>query len=86
MIRLIVRTQPAHGIAPRYRAGLGPFGREPVTVEALPWQAAALKADPQLLVAEVGVGPEAADAAPKTPSGADMPRSRVKTASGASKG
>lgn len=53
-VRLIVRTAAAHGDWPRYRAGLGPFTREPVTVEAAPWQAEALKADPALVVAEVG--------------------------------
>ena len=54
MPRLVIRTQPAHGSAPRYRAGLGPFGREPVVVEASPEQAEELRADPALLVAEVG--------------------------------
>lgn len=53
-VRLIVRTQAAHGEVPRYRAGLGPFGRAPVEVEATPAQAEALKADPVLVVAEVG--------------------------------
>lgn len=53
-VRLVVRTVAALGEAPRYRAGLGPFGREPVMVEALPWQAAALAADPMLAVAEAG--------------------------------
>lgn len=87
MIRLIVRTRPAHGDARRYRAGLGPFGREPLEVEAAPAQAEALRADPALLVAEVGgEALEAAQTAPKAPSGADMPRKRDKTASGASKG
>lgn len=52
MIRLIVRTRSAHGDARRYRAGLGPFGREPLEVEATPAQAEALRADPALLVAE----------------------------------
>lgn len=52
MIRLIVRTRPAHGDARRYRAGLGPFGREPLEVEVTPAQAEALRADPALLVAE----------------------------------
>ena len=46
MIRLIVRTRPAHGDARRYRAGLGPFGREPLDVEVTPAQAEALRADP----------------------------------------
>jgi len=49
-IRLMVRTVAAHGNATRYRAGLGPFGREPVTVEVSPEQAEALKADPTLQV------------------------------------
>jgi len=53
MPRLIVRIQPAHIPHPRYRAGLGPFGHEPVVVEASPEQAEALRADPALLVAEV---------------------------------
>jgi len=60
MIRLIVRTQAAHGTNPRYRAGLGPFGRDPVTIEATPEQAEALKADPVLIVAEVDAAAEAA--------------------------
>jgi hypothetical protein len=51
-VRLTVRTVPAHGEMTRYRAGLGPFGREPVTVEATPEQAEALKADPVLIVTE----------------------------------
>jgi hypothetical protein len=46
VIRLIVRTRPAHGDARRYRAGLGPFGREPLEVEATPAQAAAKPAPP----------------------------------------
>jgi hypothetical protein len=50
--RLLVRTAPAHGEMTRYRAGLRPFGREPVTVEATPAQAEALKADPMLIVTE----------------------------------
>jgi hypothetical protein len=49
-VRLLVRTVAAHGDFPRYRAGLGPFGREPVTVEVSPEQAEALKADPTLQV------------------------------------
>jgi hypothetical protein len=49
-VRLRVRTAPAHGDATRYRAGLGPFGHEPVTVEATPEQAEALRADPMLIV------------------------------------
>jgi hypothetical protein len=51
-VRLAVRTTPEHGEMTRYRAGLGPFGREPVTVEATPEQAEALKADPVLIVTE----------------------------------
>ncbi|MFN3595277.1 MAG: hypothetical protein ACK4TK_11445 [Thiobacillaceae bacterium] len=53
-VRLIVRTVAAHGNTPRYRAGLGPFGREPVVVEVTPEQAEALKADTALAVAEMG--------------------------------
>lgn len=60
MIRLIVRTRPAHGDARRYRAGLGPFGREPLEVEVTPEQAEALRADQVLLVADA----EAVDARP----------------------
>jgi len=52
-VRLYVRTVAAHGDMPRYRAGLGPFWREPVVVEATPGQALAIKADPALAVAEV---------------------------------
>jgi hypothetical protein len=51
-VRLTVRTAPVHGDAKRYRAGLGPFGRDPVTVEASLEQAEALKADPVLIVTE----------------------------------
>ena len=53
-VRLMVRTVAAMGEMRRYRAGLGPFGREPVVVEVTPGQAAALKADTMLVVAEVG--------------------------------
>lgn len=53
-VRLSVRTAPAHGDAARYRAGLGPFGRDLVTVEATPAQAEALRADPVLIVTEAG--------------------------------
>ena len=68
MPRLIVRTQPAHGAAPRYRAGLGPFGREPLEVEATPAQAEALRADPALLVAEAdGAADAGAPAAKPAP-------------------
>jgi len=49
-VRLSVRTVAEHGEMTRYRAGLGPFRREPVVVEVLPWQAEALKADPMLHV------------------------------------
>jgi len=49
-VRLMVRTVAAHGEMMRYRAGLGPFGREPVTVEVTPEQAEALRADPMLIV------------------------------------
>ena len=51
-VRLSVRTATAHGDAARYRAGIGPFGRDPVTVEATPAQAEALRADPVLIVEE----------------------------------
>lgn len=67
MPRLIVRTQSAHGNAPRYRAGLGPFGREPVEVDATDAQAEALMADPALLVAKVGSGATAQDAGAPAP-------------------
>ncbi|TCS69765.1 hypothetical protein EDC61_11966 [Sulfuritortus calidifontis] len=53
-VRLMVRTAASHGDHPRYRAGLGPFTREPRVVEVTPAQAAELKADPALAVAEVG--------------------------------
>jgi hypothetical protein len=36
----------------RYRAGLGPFGREPVTVRVTPEQLLALRADTLLIVNE----------------------------------
>lgn len=68
MIRLIVRTRPAHGDARRYRAGLGPFGREPLEVEVAPAQAEALQADPALLVAEAdGAADAGAPAAKPAP-------------------
>lgn len=67
MLRLIVRTRPAHGAYPRYRAGLGPFGREPVEVEATDAQADALMADPALLVVKVGAGATAQDAGAPAP-------------------
>jgi len=51
-VRLKVRTVAAHGNAPRYRAGLGPFWRDPVVVEVEPWQAAALHRDSMLAVSE----------------------------------
>jgi hypothetical protein len=51
-VRLSVRTVAEHGEMTRYRAGLGPFGREPVVVEATPEQAEALKADTMLIVTE----------------------------------
>lgn len=51
-VRLTVRTAPIQGELPRYRAGLGPFGRDPVEVECAPWQADALRADPALVVSE----------------------------------
>jgi hypothetical protein len=51
-VRLTVRTVPEHGDMTRYRAGLGPFGREPVTVEASLEQAEKLRADPVLIVTE----------------------------------
>lgn len=76
MPRLIVRTQPAHGGATRYRAGLGPFGREPVSVEATPAQAEALKADPALLVSEAGSDAARADAPPAAPEAAAPARKR----------
>jgi hypothetical protein len=47
-VRLLVRTAPAHGEMTRYRAGFGPFGREPVLVEVTQEQAEVLKADPLL--------------------------------------
>lgn len=47
-IRLFVRTVAAHGEMTRYRAGFGPFGREPVLVEVTQEQAEALEADPLL--------------------------------------
>lgn len=49
-VRLMVRTVAALGDARRYRAGLGPFSREPQEVEATPEQAEALRADPMLAV------------------------------------
>lgn len=51
-VRLSVRTVAAMGELRRYRAGLGPFTREAQVVEAEPWQAEALRADPMLEVVE----------------------------------
>ncbi|MEO1766787.1 hypothetical protein [Thiobacter aerophilum] len=51
-VRLMVRTVAAHGERTRYRAGLGPFTREAVAVQATPEQAEALRADPALDVTE----------------------------------
>lgn len=55
-VRLMVRTVSALGGLPRYRAGLGPFTRDPQVVEATPEQAEALRADPMLAVAEAEAG------------------------------
>ena len=86
MIRLIVRTRPAHGDARRYRAGLGPFGREPLEVEVTPAQAEALRADPALLVAEVGgaadAGAPAAKPAPPTAAARTRRKSGAKASNG----
>lgn len=86
MIRLIVRTRPSHGDARRYRAGLGPFGREPLEVEVMPAQAEALQADPALLVAEVGgaadAGAPAAKPAPPTAAARTRRKSGAKAANG----
>jgi len=56
--RVSVCVSPAHASAAgatlrRYRAGLGPFGREPVIVEAERWQVELLKSDPALVVTTV---------------------------------
>jgi hypothetical protein len=56
--RVSVCVSPAHASAAgatlrRYRAGLGPFGREPVIVEAERWQVELLKSDPALVVTQV---------------------------------
>jgi hypothetical protein len=51
-VRLMVRAVSAQGDRQRYRAGLGPFGRDPVMVDATPEQADALRADPMLEVGE----------------------------------
>jgi hypothetical protein len=50
--RLTVRTISAMNHQVRYRAGLGPFGRDPIVVEVDPWQAEQLRADPMLVVGE----------------------------------
>lgn len=50
-VRLRVRLK-AGGPERRWRAGLGPFGREPVEVEATQEQAEAMRADPMLDVIE----------------------------------
>jgi hypothetical protein len=51
-VRLSVRTVAAHGELTRYRAGLGPFTREPQVVEVTPEQAELLRTDPVLIVTE----------------------------------
>jgi len=56
--RVSVCVSPAHASAPgatprRYRAGLGPFGRDPVIVDAERWQVELLKSDPALVVTTV---------------------------------
>jgi hypothetical protein len=51
-VRLSVHTVAAHGELTRYRAGFGPFTREPHVVEVSPEQAELLRADPVLVVAE----------------------------------
>lgn len=86
MIRLIVRTRPAHGDARRYRAGLGPFGREPLEVEAAPAQAEALRADPALLVAEVGGAADAPAPAAKPAPPPAAARTRRKNGAEAANG
>ncbi|MCE5420259.1 MAG: hypothetical protein JJ713_05680 [Acidithiobacillus sp.] len=55
-VRLSVRTVATHGALTRYRAGLGPFTREPQVVEVTPEQAEALRADPVLVVTEAEKG------------------------------
>ncbi|GIX31374.1 MAG: hypothetical protein KatS3mg124_1846 [Porticoccaceae bacterium] len=51
-VALTVSTAPAFPGERRYRAGLGPFTREPQVVEVEPEKAEVLKADPWLVVAE----------------------------------
>lgn len=51
-VRLMVRTVAAMGELRRYRAGLGPFTREPQVVEATPEQADRLRVDAMLEVVE----------------------------------
>ena len=53
-VRLSVRTVAAMGELRRYRAGLGPFTREPQVVWVEQWQAEALRGDPFLAVEEAG--------------------------------
>lgn len=66
-MRLLVRTAPDFPGPRRHRAGLGPFGREAVVVEADADQAALLRADPMLVVtSDEGPGePESAAAPPR---------------------
>jgi hypothetical protein len=52
-VRLMVRTVAAMGELRRYRAGLGPFTREPQVIEASPEVVAALEADPVLAVERI---------------------------------
>lgn len=49
-VGLSVRTRT---LPQRFRAGFGPFGREPVAVQATPMQAELLRADPELTVEEL---------------------------------
>lgn len=50
--RVVVTTNPKLTDRPRYRAGLGPFGARPVTIEVTDWEYDLLKSDPALLVTE----------------------------------
>lgn len=43
------QTAPPQVVS-RYRAGLGPFFRTPITIEVEGWQADALRSDPMLAV------------------------------------
>lgn len=80
-IRVAVRATAAHGDYPRYRAGLGPFRREPVEIRVWPDQLALLESDPALAVARLGG--EEAENGPSEPAQRQGPQKARRGAQGA---